>query len=95
MNAYLPLESSFDFNVKRIDIRNKIVELSRKSFLKNRHIQFDYGETIEVEVIEIEKNRAIFYENDFEGSITENFQNLIPHQKVEIYLLDSGGNYGV
>lgn len=95
MSMYLPLEKSFDFHIKRIDKKNQIVELSRKSFLTQEELQLDYGETIEVEVIEIEKNKAVFYENEIEGFITENFQNLKPHQKAEIYLLDGGGNFGV
>jgi ribosomal protein S1 len=95
MSSFLPLESTFNFQIKRIDKRNKIVELSRRSYLNSTNTQLNYGDTIEVNVIKKEKNRAIFYENEIEGIITENFQDLQPPINVEVYLLDSEGNFGI
>ncbi len=95
IEKFLPLEKSFRFILKRRDERNKMVELSRKSFLYENTIDLDYGDVIEVEIVKLDKPCAYFYENEIEGKITENFKGLTVGSDVEVFLINKDGEFGV
>ena len=95
INKYLPLEKTFSFILKRKDSRNKIIELSRKKYLEKQKLKMEYGDTIEATIVKVERSRAIFYENEMEGIITENYQGLNQNEKVDVYLINNNGEFGV
>jgi len=73
---FLPIDKSFDFELKRKDNRNKIVELSRKNMVSSDFEELEYGDTIEVEIVKCDNDGAYFYEEEFEGKITETNEKL-------------------
>lgn len=90
---YLPIGTNFGFCIKRKDVKNKVVELSRKKILNS--IDLEYGETISARVVKIAHDKAYFYEDEIEGIISENFKHLKINDKPDVYLLDRTGLYGV
>ena len=76
--------------MKRLDNRNKIVELTRRSVVSSDFSDLEYGETIDVKIVKCDSDGAYFYEDEYEGIITENFDKLNVGDNKEVYLVSSG-----
>ncbi len=87
---FLPIDSEFLFELKRLDNRNKIVELTRRSVVSSDFSDLEYGETIDVKIVKCDSDGAYFYEDEYEGIITENFDKLNVGDNKEVYLVSSG-----
>ncbi len=92
---FLPIDKSFDFELKRKDNRNKIVELSRKNMVSSDFEELEYGDTIEVEIVKCDNDGAYFYEEEFEGKITENHEKLSVGMNREVFLINKAGEFSL
>jgi ribosomal protein S1 len=95
ISNFLPLDSEFSFKLKRRDNKNKIIELSRKSVVSSDFSELEYGDTIDVKIVKKDANGAYFYEDDCEGVITENFDNVSIGEDKEVYLINSNGEFSL
>ena len=93
ISKYLPFDKTFDFILKRRDSKNKIVELSRKELVSYEFDELEYGDTIEVEIVKVDKSGAYFYDNVIEGKITDKFTDISVGATKEIFLISSGGKF--
>jgi small subunit ribosomal protein S1 len=95
ISSFLPLDSEFTFKLKRRDNKNKIIELSRKSVVSSDFSEIEYGDTIDVKIVKRDANGAYFYEDDCEGVITENYDNVSIGEEKEAYLINSNGEFSL
>ena len=87
---FLPIDSEFSFELKRLDNRNKIIELTRRSVVSSDFSDLEYGETIDVKIVKCDSDGAYFYEDECEGIITENYDKLNVGDDKEVYLVSQG-----
>lgn len=69
MERILSPGQQYGFVIKRIDNRNRVVELSRKAFLKQKLGQIYYGEEYEATAVCFVKGRLLVCSDEFEGFI--------------------------
>lgn len=92
---FLPLEMIFEFELKRRDNRNKIVELSRKSIVSNDFEELEYGDTLEIKIVKCSSDGAYFYNDNCEGKITENYERLSVGMQKEAFLINRKGEFSI
>lgn len=95
IKRYLPINSEFNFELKRRDNKNRIIEVSRKNIISSDFSDLEYGDVLEVTVVKKDSNGAYFYENEMEGIISEKFDNIQIGSKVEVYLVNSSGEFSL
>jgi ribosomal protein S1 len=95
IDKFLPIDNYFNFHLKRRDNKNKVIELSRKSFLISNHQVLEYGDTLLVKIVKVHKDYAFFYEDLIEGKITENFNKLTNEDEVDVFLINSKNEFSV
>ncbi len=93
--TYLPIETEFTFYVKRLNKKNKIVELSRKQYLNELLESLDYGEAVPMRVVRKEYDAAFVYGNDAEGRIINNFENLDVGEYIQAYPINTNGEFQI
>lgn len=76
LNLVFDLNNRYDFIVKRIDAKNKIIELSRKKYFLNNMQYVEYGDEYEGRIISIQADYALVHYDKFEAKLNSNSHNL-------------------
>ncbi|HLW31213.1 MAG TPA: S1 RNA-binding domain-containing protein [Aequorivita sp.] len=92
---YLPVGAEFSFSSKRLNKKNKVVELSRRKYLNDKMHLLDYGDSIEMIVVKKESDSAFVYGNNAEGKIISDYEELEIGRAVKAYPINKNGEFQV
>jgi len=95
IKRYLPINSEFNFELKRRDNKNKIIEVSRKNIVSSDFSDLEFGDVLEVTIVKKDSKGAYFYENEMEGIISEKFDSVQIGSKIEVFLINSKGEFSL
>ena len=70
LREVLPKESVFTFVIKRFDDQHRVIELSRRRWLKENHGELEYSKPYSCRSILLENGRALLYGNELECRVT-------------------------
>lgn len=62
----LPRKAKFTFEVKRFDDSHRVIEVSRRRWMRTNHWSLNYGDTYRCRAIPIEKGKVLLYGNELE-----------------------------
>ncbi len=92
---YLPIHETFSFRIKKVNKKNKILELSRRAFLASVPEIEDYGTPIKVKVVRREFDCAFVYSNTAEGRIIDNYEKLAVGTELDVYPINNNGEFQI